>query len=921
MTPSDFQRVREVFGLAIDTPPSGRDACLDQAGPPGSPLRREVEALLAESASTGGPLDAAAVEDGAAAELADVALERASDPMLGRSIGGCVLKRVIGAGGMGRVYLAEQANPARTVAVKLVRAAGRRAEREAAALARLRHPGIAQIYEVGRTPDGWVYLVMELIENACPVTIAAARLSIREKCLLLADVCDAVHHGHQRGVIHRDLKPANILVEPGRAGPPGLANPLGPANPPGLADTLAPGGSPAAPLVPKVIDFGIARLTESQDTVTAQPAGTPAYMSPEQCGGDPAELDIRADVYALGVVLYQTLSGELPIDVRARTPLEAARRIADTPPRPLAQSDPRLAGDLSTIVHKAIAKDRADRYASAAHLGADLRCWTRHQPIAARPPSMLHQARLLARRNTPLVLAGAALALVLAGSAVGGVLLAARATFAAEEARAAGAIARAERDRALRVAAFMQGALGSANPFLPTGVPAAVASSSFEPFADWRMTPWPSSGKPGQAATVTDVIIAATYRLQDAFADDPAERAALGDVLGRSLYNLNSPADAGRTLALALRDAKAAHGEDHELTIRVSLHYAEYLAFYKSDEPRDQLFASAIRACRTLYGPGDARTLDAHRQYAYDLYAWRAQPAQAADHLFGAVQEAIAAGAGEQPVTQQTLAYAGFLRAWAGRVDEGEATTRAAVEKLESLIPAGAAPTPELAEACRLHAMALRRRPGSARAAAISQTRAAEIFAAVFGPGSHRAVTNTVEAGGCWYEAREWPEAERLLRRAADGFARLLGEHRFETQQARLRLCGAIFSQDQDHAELAAQTGALLASLARDPNRLPAETWSVRFMEAYAHAALARPGALARLRDLIAEADSRPQDVSDVSRARARIALAERLLALGALADAQTLAQEARGLLARPGLDSAAGDALTRLDAKLPARR
>src|SRR5262245_36892375 len=314
---------------------------------------------------------------------------------------------------MGAVYEAEQDRPRRPVALKVVRpgfaspALPKRLAHEAQILARLHHPGIAQIYEAGVAEDGQPFFAMECIRGR-PLDEYANRqgLDLAARAGLVARVADAVQHAHDRGVIHRDLKPANILVD--EAGQP------------------------------KVLDFGVARvidadlLTAAGLTRTGQLLGTPNYMSPEQVTGDPAAIDRRADVYALGVILFELAAHRLPYQLENRPLAEVARLILEQDPPRLGSLDPELRGDVETIVAKALEKDSARRYPSASALAADLRRWLAHEPILARPPSALYHLRKFARRHTGLVGGVAATVVALVLGLVGTIL------FAVGEARQRG---------------------------------------------------------------------------------------------------------------------------------------------------------------------------------------------------------------------------------------------------------------------------------------------------------------------------------------------------------------------------------------------------------------------------------------------------------------------------------------------------
>jgi non-specific serine/threonine protein kinase/serine/threonine-protein kinase len=296
---------------------------------------------------------------------------------------------------MGAVYEAEQDSPRRTVALKIIKPAKaspdllRRFEQESQALGRLQHPGIAQIYEAGTLDLGFgpqPYFAMEFIRGLSPRNYAEAHhLNTRERLQIMAKICDGVHHAHQRGLIHRDLKPGNILVDESGQ--------------------------------PKILDFGVARLTDSdaratQQTDVGQLVGTLAYMSPEQALADPLDIDTRTDVYALGVILYELLSGELPYPISKKI-YETIQTIREQDPARLSAVNRACRGDIETIVAKALEKDRGRRYASAAEMAADIQRYLNDEPIVARPQSAGYHFQKFARRHRPLVLSIAAVFVVL----------------------------------------------------------------------------------------------------------------------------------------------------------------------------------------------------------------------------------------------------------------------------------------------------------------------------------------------------------------------------------------------------------------------------------------------------------------------------------------------------------------------------
>lgn len=327
-----------------------------------------------------------------------------SGDALPERVGRYSVLRSLGRGGYGRVFLAEQDSPQRLVALKIAHAQAsptdrRRFRAEGEALARLQHPGIAQVYDAGvwRECGDRPYLVMEYIEGLALDDYAAAHaLPRRRRLELLAQVCDAVAHAHRRGVIHRDLAPKNIMV-----------------------------GADGAP---RVLDFGVARLLTSggvSDTLSRDGVslvGTLGYMSPEQLSGDPLQIDTRTDVYALGVIAYELLTGRRYLDVSDLTLTAALEAARNAPPARGSAVDRSLRGDLDAIVLKATERDVERRYPSASALAADIRRWLKDEPIEARPPSAAYRARKFVRRRRTATAAAALLAVGLSGAAVYGVV-------------------------------------------------------------------------------------------------------------------------------------------------------------------------------------------------------------------------------------------------------------------------------------------------------------------------------------------------------------------------------------------------------------------------------------------------------------------------------------------------------------------
>ncbi|MCG8456209.1 MAG: serine/threonine-protein kinase [Holophagales bacterium] len=577
MGPEQRERLMDGFARAVASPPEEREALLGELAGDDSEVLRELRSLLAFS-DDDGFLESPAHLDSAPPPGRSPAGGEMPVPT---TLGPYRILCLLGRGGMGEVYLAEQAEPMRRqVAVKVIRRGVdteqvlRRFDAERQALARMSHPNIASVYDAGATEDGRPYFVMEYVDGVSAIELCdQLRLDTAERLELFLQICDGVQHAHQKGVIHRDIKSSNILV-------------------------VIEGDRP----VPKIIDFGIAKATDSNSapepavTTFGQVVGTLEYMSPEQAGSGGLDIDTRTDVYSLGVLLYLLLVGCYPLESEAlrSAPLdERFRRIREEDPalpsrrlRGLGQEAREIAwrrrvdsevliralrGDLDRITMKALEKDRGQRYASPAELGADLRRYLHDEPVLARPPSRFYSWRKFVRRNRLAVGSFALVALgVLAGVAgiVAGLLRALDAEARARE--------EAEAKRA--VLHFVHSVFQEQDP----------------------------DGE-SPSSTTDDILSAGTQQI-GLLDDQPLVQAELMALIGEIQMRVDNHEAARPLLETALEIKRELYGERHPDVFDVRNALGVLAAVSRDDEAARRHFEAALTLAEEIFGPDHLET-------------------------------------------------------------------------------------------------------------------------------------------------------------------------------------------------------------------------------------------------------------------------------------------------------------------------
>lgn len=555
-----------------------------------------------------------------------------------RWIAGYRVISTLGEGGMGVVYEAEQRSPRRPVALKVIRGgafvdeqAARLFQREIQTLARLKHPGIAGIYEAGRTDSGQRFFAMELVRGVPLDAYAGAHslppdataTELRERLELFLQICDAINYAHQRGVIHRDIKPANIQVMSDQ-------------------DAVTSNSRPAwqQSLQVKILDFGLARITDADVNATAvltevgQIAGTLTYMSPEQARGNPDEIDLRTDVYSLGMVLYELLTGQLPYEIPAGQLPLALQTICEQAPRPPSAVRKHLRGDLETIVLKALEKEPERRYQSVLALADDIERYLKNQPILARPPSAAYQMRkLIARHRTPFALAAALVLLLIAFAVTMAFMFGVqrRERLRADRARA---LAEREEQKAEQVNRFLQDMLASVDPEQAQGRDVTVREILDQAAGDIGRE---LSGEPEVQAALRNTIgttylalgllddaepqlRAALAMRQDRLGDGHPEVIASLNELGNLLNAKGAYASAESVFTISLTQSRATFGGENEAVADAINNLGLAIRYQGRHADAEPLLREALAMRRRLLGNNHRDTAASLNNLALTLY-------------------------------------------------------------------------------------------------------------------------------------------------------------------------------------------------------------------------------------------------------------------------------------------------------------
>ncbi len=658
-------------------------------GPTSADLPQRVDAALAAFwAGDASALDPLVDEGPLGPLLAGALRSGATAAQLPEAIGPFRVLSELGRGGMGVVYAAEQDAPRRRVALKVVRGGAtadevhlRLFQREVQTLAQLNHPAIASLYEAGVAQPDLHYFAMELVEG---LTLAGQfdgrptdRAQLDQRLRVFVEIADAIHYAHQRGIIHRDLKPSNILLD--RSGRP------------------------------RVLDFGLARLVGSDlqaTTILTEPgqiAGTLPYMSPEQAIGDLEQIDTRSDVYALGVILFQLITGALPYALRGKPMHEMVRTICEQPAKRPSIIEPRARGDLDTIVLTALEKEPVRRYDSASRLADDVRRLLDGYPITARPPGTFYQIRkLVGRHRIPFALA-AILLLVINGAAVFASLQAwtisqqktqmRKDRDAALDAQQLATKRTAEAERESRkstaLVRFFQQMLAQADPAMSRG------------------------GDP----TVREILDLSAQELDAKFPDEPDVRAALHETIANTYSALGAFDEAADHIASAVALRNASEGEQSVPAANARVMQAGILAAQGLHDHAEPIARDAATLLTALVGTDHVHTHAANIELAAILRATGRWPE--AEQLLRDVLAAQQTTDTDPARTLQALGELATLLWKDHRLDEAERLAQQCYEGRSALLGPR---HPRTLSSANTYALVLRSRNKLAEAEEIQRT-------------------------------------------------------------------------------------------------------------------------------------------------------------------------------------------------------
>ncbi|MGH7176174.1 MAG: protein kinase domain-containing protein, partial [Tepidisphaeraceae bacterium] len=612
------------------------------------------------SAPTAVPYHSAQVENVAAA------VREMAHPT---NIGPYHILELIGEGGMGLVYKAQQREPIhRTVALKIIklgmdtRQVIARFESERQALALMNHPNVARVLDAGATDRGRPYFVMEFVQGEAITTFAdRQKLTVRQRLELFIQACDAVQHAHQKAIIHRDLKPTNILV------------------------TLQEG----RPTI-KVIDFGVAkavshRLTEKTlFTESGQLLGTPEYMAPEQAESGTGDVDTRSDVYSLGVVLYELLSGSLPFEpksLRSAGYAEIQRIIREVDPPRLSTRlsgmgkdarevarlrhthievlEKQLKGELEWIPLKAMRKDQTQRYSTPNELADDIRNYLENLPLRAGPESATYRLRKFVRRNRRSVMAASGIAIALLVGIVVATALAIR--LRSEQVRTLAALSEVEKQR---------NQVQAAN---------AVTSEVNQLLREMLSAARPEVAA-GREITVRELVDQAARTLPARLSSQPLVLAGVQHTLGNTNLSLGRLAQAIEFLRQAVAARTTALGRDHPETIEAGLDLAEALRHNSKADEAEALAAPLLEQSRSIFGVDNRLTLKAQAVLS-ELMLTRGDWERAEDLSRRAFESAKRSRGDADDLTIRAAAELGNVLSDRGKLREAEPLFQLALEQ------------------------------------------------------------------------------------------------------------------------------------------------------------------------------------------------------------------------------------------------